>query len=117
MRILLTVGIYKIFTDVRRRAKAAGATLRVGPELEICGYGCLDHFLEGDIFLHSWEALAQIIGDPACRDIVLDIGMPVRHKNVRYNCRVICYNRKIVLIRPKMWLANDGNYREMRYFS
>lgn len=27
-------------------AKERGATLRVGPELEICGYGCLDHFLE-----------------------------------------------------------------------
>ena len=21
------------------------------------------------------------------------------------------------MIRPKMWLANDGNYREMRYFT
>jgi hypothetical protein len=28
-------------------AKSKGATLRVGPELEIPGYGCLDHFLEG----------------------------------------------------------------------
>ncbi|KAL8670480.1 MAG: hypothetical protein Q9168_004989 [Polycauliona sp. 1 TL-2023] len=99
------------------KAKAAGAALRVGPELEITGYGCLDHFLEGDIFLHSWESLATIIDDDECQDIVLDIGMPVRHKNVRYNCRIICYNRKIILIRPKLWLANDGNYREMRYFT
>lgn len=44
------------------------------------------------------EALAEIIDDDACQDIVLDIGMPVRHKNVRYNSRVICYNRKIILI-------------------
>lgn len=100
-----------------RQAKAAGASLRVGPELEITGYGCLDHFLEGDTFLHSWEALAEIIDDDACQHIVLDIGMPVRHKNVRYNCRVICYNRRIIMIRPKIWLANDGNYREMRYFT
>ncbi|KAL8896213.1 MAG: hypothetical protein Q9192_003212 [Flavoplaca navasiana] len=99
------------------KAKAAGASLRVGPELEITGYGCLDHFLEGDVFLHAWESLATIIDDDACQDIVLDIGMPVRHKNVRYNCRIICYNRKIILIRPKLWLANDGNYREMRYFT
>lgn len=28
-------------------AKARGAAVRVGPELEIPGYGCLDHFLEG----------------------------------------------------------------------
>jgi hypothetical protein len=29
-------------------ARARGATVRVGPELEIPGYGCLDHFLEGE---------------------------------------------------------------------
>jgi len=100
-----------------KRAKAAGATLRVGPELEITGYGCLDHFLEGDIFLHCWEMLAQIMKDPSCQDIICDVGMPVRHRNVRYNCRIIFYNQKILLIRPKQFLANDGNYREMRYFT
>ncbi|BDD58745.1 glutamine-dependent NAD(+) synthetase [Monascus purpureus] len=100
-----------------RKAKEAGATMRVGPELEITGYGLLDHFLEGDTFLHSWEMLARIIDHPDCQDIVVTVGMPVRHRNVRYNCSVIFYNRKIVLIRPKMWLANDGNYREMRYFT
>lgn len=39
------------------------------------------------------------------------------HKNVTYNCRILLYNRAILLIRPKMWLANDGNYRELRWFS
>jgi NAD+ synthase (glutamine-hydrolysing) len=42
---------------------------------------------------------------------------PVVHKNVLYNCRVIVHDGKIILIRPKMWLANDGNYRELRYFT
>lgn len=42
---------------------------------------------------------------------------PVVHKNVIYNCRIIVHNRKILLIRPKMWMANDGNYRELRYFT
>jgi NAD+ synthase (glutamine-hydrolysing) len=32
------------------------------------------------------------------------------HKNNNYNCRVIIYNGKILMIRPKMWMANDGNY-------
>ncbi|KIL69432.1 hypothetical protein M378DRAFT_157693 [Amanita muscaria Koide BX008] len=98
-------------------AKKRGATLRVGPELEISGYGCLDHFLEGDTVLHSWEVLAKILCSDATVGIVCDIGMPVVHKNVRYNCRVILHDRKILLIRPKMWLANDGNYRELRHFS
>ena len=41
-------------------------------------------------------------------------GMPVAHKNVRYNCRVYVLNRKVIAIRPKMFLAADGNYRENR---
>ncbi|KAL6003090.1 hypothetical protein ACLOJK_023313 [Asimina triloba] len=43
--------------------------------------------------------------------------MPVIQGSVRYNCQVFCFNRKIVVIRPKMCLANDGNYRELRWFS
>ncbi|KAF5911421.1 hypothetical protein HPG69_004291 [Diceros bicornis minor] len=39
------------------------------------------------------------------------------HRNVRYNCRVIFLNRRILLIRPKMALANEGNYRELRWFT
>ncbi|KAI0035304.1 glutamine-dependent NAD synthetase with GAT domain-containing protein [Vararia minispora EC-137] len=100
-----------------RIAKQRGASLRVGPELEVPGYGCLDHFLEGDTVLHSWEVLAKILSNEDVVDIVCDIGMPVVHKNVNYNCRVIIHNKKILLIRPKMWLANDGNYRELRYFT
>lgn len=45
------------------------------------------------------------------------IARPVVHKNVIYNCRIIIHDHKILLIRPKMWLANDGNYRELRYFT
>ncbi|XP_058256912.1 glutamine-dependent NAD(+) synthetase isoform X2 [Hemibagrus wyckioides] len=43
--------------------------------------------------------------------------MPVMHHNVRYNCRVLFLNKKILLIRPKMLLANYGNNREFRWFS
>lgn len=32
-------------------------SLQVGPELEVCGYGCEDHFLELDTVEHCWEAL------------------------------------------------------------
>ncbi|OBT85228.1 hypothetical protein VE02_05187 [Pseudogymnoascus sp. 03VT05] len=100
-----------------KKAKLAGSKLRVGPELEICGYGCLDHFLEDDTILHSWECLSEIIEHPDCQDILLDVGMPMKHKSVRYKCRIIIYNKKILLIRPKLSLANDGNYYEMRYFN
>lgn len=98
-------------------AKKAGARLRVGPELEISGYSCLDHFHELDVYSHSLEMLRRLLLDESTHGILLDVGLPILHRNLRYNCRVICLDGKILLIRPKMWLANDGNYREMRHFT
>ena len=72
-----------------KRAKKANAKVRVGPELEICGYGCADHFREQDLYLHCWEMLERILKDKDLYDIVIDVGMPVQHRNVRYNCRLI----------------------------
>lgn len=99
-----------------RRARAAGATVRLGPELEITGYGCEDHFLEPDTFNHAWEGVAHILRSGDTNGILVDVGMPVIHRSVPYNCRVMLLNGRIVLIRPKMYLADDGNYRESRWF-
>eukprot|EP01032_Pedospumella_encystans_P011815 gene11815-13711_t len=100
-----------------RRAKMLGAKYRLGPELEITGYSCEDHFLELDTFMHSEQSLAAILTGDLTDGILCDIGCPILHNNVRYNCRVFCLDRKIVLIRPKMSLADDGNYREKRFFA
>ncbi|KAF7794441.1 hypothetical protein EIP86_005575 [Pleurotus ostreatoroseus] len=79
-----------------RIAKARGATMRVGPELEVTsggstefqrkrltlfgrGYGCLDHFLEGDTCLHSWEVLAKILDSEVVKGMLCDIGMEMRY--------------------------------------
>ncbi|KAN0040034.1 hypothetical protein ACTA71_011918 [Dictyostelium dimigraforme] len=99
-------------------AKSKGAKYRLGPELEICGYGCEDHFLEQDTMLHCWQSLAVILKDPELtKDMLVDVGMPVLHKNVRYNCRIILLNQRIYLIQPKKAMAMDGNYREGRWFT
>ncbi|KAK3124944.1 hypothetical protein QOZ80_7BG0597310 [Eleusine coracana subsp. coracana] len=103
--------------DSITRAKAAGAAIRVGPELELTGYGCEDHFLEQDTTAHAWECLTDILSGDYTDNILCSIGMPVIFNSVRYNCQVFCLNRKIIMIRPKMSLANDGNYREFRWFS
>jgi NAD+ synthase (glutamine-hydrolysing) len=98
-------------------ARSRGSSYRLGPELEIPGYGCEDHFLESDTFDHSWTCLIQLLQDGAAKDMVCDFGMPILHRGVRYNCRVICYNTKILLVRPKTAMADNGNYREGRYFT
>ena len=74
--------------------------------------------------MHSWEVLEKIVTAPETSGMLCDVGMcvslssprPVVHKSVLYNCRVILYNHKILFIRPKMLLANDGNYRYARIY-
>lgn len=106
-----------------KKSKDDSCQIRVGPELEITGYGCEDHFLELDTVNHSWEVLAEILdykypeGKNLLDDILCDIGMPVLHNGILYNCRIIIYNCQIILIRPKIAMADDGNYRENRWFT
>lgn len=108
----------RILESIALAAKA-GARYRLGPELEISGYGCNDHFHEPDTFEHSIEALCEILETTMKKypNMVIDVGMPFIHRSTRYNCRVILLGRKILLIRPKMFLAMDGNYREGRWFA
>lgn len=49
--------------------------------------------------------------------MLIDVGMPIQHRNVAYNCRVVFLNKKILLIRPKLINCDDGCYRETRWFS
>ncbi len=87
----------------------AGAAPR--PELEVPGYGCEDHFQELDTIQHSWEALAELLAGGATRGILCDVGVPVIHRGVRYNCRAYLLDGRVLLLRPKLSLADDGNYR------
>jgi NAD+ synthase (glutamine-hydrolysing) len=43
--------------------------------------------------------------------ILVDIGLPATHRGVRYNCRAFCLDGRVLLVRPKTALADDGNYR------
>eukprot|EP00049_Salpingoeca_infusionum_P022297 m.5975 g.5975 ORF g.5975 m.5975 type:complete len:721 (-) comp5113_c0_seq2:232-2394(-) len=109
-------GNYERILQSLRIAKERGAVYRLGPELEISGYGCNDHFFEADTYLHSLEVLAKLLVAEEAQDILVDVGMPVVHRSARYNCRVYFYNKRILLIRPKLFVAMNGNYREGRWF-
>lgn len=98
-------------------ARSRGCRFRCGPELELSGYSCEDHFLEPDTFLHSWQSLVVLLQSGCTKDILCSVGMPIQHQGVSYNCAVWVLNGKILLLRPKVDLANDDNYREMRWFT
>jgi NAD+ synthase (glutamine-hydrolysing) len=69
-----------------------------------------------DTYQNSLDMLHSILEDVATHDILLDIGLPIMHRGLRLNCRCISLNGRILLLKPKMYMANDGNHRELRYF-
>ncbi|PIO54051.1 hypothetical protein TELCIR_24594, partial [Teladorsagia circumcincta] len=74
-------------------ANNEGARLRLGPELEIPGYGCADHHFELDTELHSWEILKKIVDKSKdWPNLLIVTGMPVRHRMLLYNCMVTVLN-------------------------
>uniref|UniRef100_A0A1I7S618 Glutamine-dependent NAD(+) synthetase n=1 Tax=Bursaphelenchus xylophilus TaxID=6326 RepID=A0A1I7S618_BURXY len=101
-----------------REAFEKGARIRLGPELEICGYGCADHFFELDTQNHSWEVLKVIVDESKkLPNLLIITGMPIRYEITLYNCLVSVCNGKIISIYPKSALCDDDVYRESRYFT
>nr|XP_039269971.1 glutamine-dependent NAD(+) synthetase-like [Styela clava] len=109
-------GNYTRIVKSFEKAHERGSSYRLGPELEIPGYGCGDHFYEGDTMQHCFEVLAKLLEREESKTMICDVGMPILHKNVRYNCRVIFMYKNILLIRPKMAMANTSVFREHRWF-
>ena len=110
----------RIIESIVQAKRVHRAKIRVGPELEIPGFSCEDHFLEQDTIYHSWQVLGDILRTtliPPYNDILCLIGMPVIHRGVIYNCGVFVHAGRVVLIKPKLILGDDGNYRETRWFT
>ena len=73
------------------KAREAGARYRTGPELEITGYSCEDHFYESDTLLHSWQVLAQLLQHPLCQGILVSITLLLAFKKRLKNCLICIY--------------------------
>ncbi|EGT37843.1 hypothetical protein CAEBREN_23741 [Caenorhabditis brenneri] len=110
-------GNYERIVKTCSEAAAKGACIRVGPELEIPGYGCADHFFEIDTERHSWEMLSKIVEkSKEWPNLLVITGLPTRFRGLLYNCAAALKNGKLLFVRAKMALADDNVYRESRWF-
>jgi len=99
-------------------AKKKGGKIILLPELATTGYSCQDHFYENETYMLSMNIIRNICNDTdLTKDILLVLGAPVIHDGVKYNTMIFISNNEIILIRPKINLADDGNYREARWFT
>jgi NAD+ synthase (glutamine-hydrolysing) len=104
--------------DAINKAKSEDGKIILLPELVTTGYSCQDHFYENETYMLSMDILRSICADSELtKDVLVVLGAPVIHNGVKYNCMVFISNGEIVLVRPKINLADDGNYREARWFT
>ena len=79
--------------------KSIGVAYRAGGELEVSGYSCDDHFKELDTIYHCWEIDNDLLQTDLTEGIIVEMNMPVIHKSVCYNSKVLVFNRKIIFIK------------------
>ncbi|MBZ0112705.1 MAG: NAD(+) synthase [Thermoanaerobaculia bacterium] len=97
-----------------RQAREAEVSLLCLPELCIPGYGCEDAFLSPAVEEMSWRVLQEIL--PACRGMIVSIGLPVSLRHALYNCAALVVDGEIVGLVAKQHLPGDGLHYEPRWF-
>ena len=97
------------------QARSEGVEILCLPELSITGYGCEDLFLSTWLPDKALSILNNII--PACSDIFVVAGLPVRYENKVYNCACAIHDCRMLGFYAKQFLANEGIHYEPRWFT
>ena len=100
--------------DFTNRAKEAGATLVLTPELCLCGYPPEDLLLR-DAFNQACERALDYLAREI-KDVTLVVGHPRIHREKRYNAASVIRDGKIIAVYHKNILPNYTVFDEERYF-
>ncbi|RCR67033.1 MULTISPECIES: NAD(+) synthase [Larkinella] len=95
-------------------ARAQHISLLCLPELCISGYGCEDAFYAQNTIDQAIRSLLDIV--PHTADIIVSVGLPMRHGNRTINTACLISNRRILGFVGKQHLPNDGIHYEERWF-
>jgi NAD+ synthase (glutamine-hydrolysing) len=106
-----TARIAEVLADARTR----GARLVVFPEMCIPGYSLGDRLLMRGTLTRSWQALKELAAQT--QGVVALLGLPIRHRDVLYNCVAVVANGRVAGIVPKENLATGDVQYENRWFS
>lgn len=101
-----------------KKAFAEDATAIVFPELCITGYTCNDLFHQELLLQNAEKAIDEIVSQSGYYDnILIAVGAPIRIDGRLYNCAVFIQSGSIIAITPKVFLPNQREFYEKRYFS
>lgn len=103
--------------NLMRQAAEAGVQVVCFPEMGITGYTCGDLFHQKILIEQAETALSGLMERTQNLSLLTVVGMPVRVENRLMNAAVAFQNGKILVVVPKTWLPNYGEFYEKRWFS
>ena len=86
------------------------------PEFALTGYTCSDLFLQDTLLRGAEDGLAAILKSSEGLNVVVLVGLPVRHNGKLYNCAAVLCNGELLGLVPKVHLPNYGEFYEKRHF-
>lgn len=99
------------------RASTESAQVLVTPELSVTGYTCGDLFGQGVLLDEAEAVLGTICEETADLNLLLVVGLPLRHRGKLYNCAAVISGGNLLGVVPKTHLPNYGEFYELRNFS
>ena len=96
------------------RAKEEKVDVLCCPELAVSSYGCEDLFFTKDVLERSWQMLETL--SRQANALLFIVGLPLLHKDRRYNVTAVVEDGQIVGFYAKQVLAREGVYYEPRWF-
>ena len=86
------------------------------PEFALTGYTCSDLFLQDTLLRGAEDGLSAILKASEGLNVVVLVGLPVRHNGKLYNCAAVLCNGELLGLVPKVHLPNYGEFYEKRHF-
>lgn len=87
------------------------------PELSITGYTPADLFFTEDLLNSSEDALFQIADQTKNLDLIIIVGLPLRHRNRLFNVGAVLHQGRLLGVVPKQHLPNYNEFYESRWFT
>lgn len=100
-----------------REAAADGAVLVTFPEMCLTGYTCADLFHQTALLDRVVDRLGWLLRETRHMEILILIGIPVRHQGRLYNCGALLQAGSVLGVVPKSHLPNYKEFYERRWFS
>lgn len=97
-------------------AHEQGVKLLALPELAITGYSCGDLFYHDTLLNAAVDALDDIVKSSKGLDMLVLVGMPLKHHGNIYNVAVALFEGSILGVVPKSFLPNYNEFYEKRHF-